>query len=418
VTSARPLSLGASRRLGLGAPLAGRPSVQRTASGAELPLTRSARAVASPDPSSELPPPRRAAAAARPLPELRVASDTGGPASAPATDAGPAGGAPVAPGVGLAATAVQRSTERPLLGDAGRLPTPGLAADDSTARGRDDASVGELPGGPDAGPGGPRAVVAGGVAGGSPGPAPSSAHATPPDRGPGAAGSGAPPLESPAPQPTGIGAPPLAHHAAAVAGTTSARAAPLVVARSLRGAEPLRAAGRAGAPPVAAAAPAPAWHGPEAASSGSTSTPTGSRLPPRPPGSPASGARGGGLPVARSTASTPAAGGSAAELLPVSRLANDAAPAAPQASNVLSWSAASGFAVSAPSDAWAPAVQRAVAIDEVTAAPAAGAASAGEGGGAGQDYEEIADRVYDRIRSRFANELLLDRERMGLLIDG
>ena len=39
-------------------------------------------------------------------------------------------------------------------------------------------------------------------------------------------------------------------------------------------------------------------------------------------------------------------------------------------------------------------------------------------GGAGQDYEEMADRVYDRIRSRFATELLLDRERMGLLIDG
>ncbi len=40
------------------------------------------------------------------------------------------------------------------------------------------------------------------------------------------------------------------------------------------------------------------------------------------------------------------------------------------------------------------------------------------GGAGGQDYEEIADRVYDRIRSRFATELLLDRERMGLLIDG
>ena len=66
-------------------------------------------------------------------------------------------------------------------------------------------------------------------------------------------------------------------------------------------------------------------------------------------------------------------------------------------------------------------VQRAVVVDEVAtqvdASPAAGATEGGTGG-AGQDYEEIADRVYDRIRSRFATELLLDRERMGLLIDG
>jgi hypothetical protein len=122
--------------------------------------------------------------------------------------------------------------------------------------------------------------------------------------------------------------------------------------------------------------------------------------------------------LARRTAPTPAAGESAAEPLPVSRLADDAAPATPRSSGVLSWSAAAGFAVAEATDGWAPAVQRAVAIDEATAAPPAGAASAGEGGGPGQDYEEIADRVYDRIRSRFANELLLDRERMGLLIDG
>jgi hypothetical protein len=72
-------------------------------------------------------------------------------------------------------------------------------------------------------------------------------------------------------------------------------------------------------------------------------------------------------------------------------------------------------------------VQRTVEIDEISstvepegaAGAAPGGASAGQAGaGAGQDYEEIADRVYDRIRSRFATELLLDRERMGLLVDG
>jgi hypothetical protein len=69
-------------------------------------------------------------------------------------------------------------------------------------------------------------------------------------------------------------------------------------------------------------------------------------------------------------------------------------------------------------------VQRAVAVDEMTtgvlAVPAAAGGDSGSTGigGTGQDYEEMADRVYDRIRSRFATELLLDRERMGLLIDG
>jgi hypothetical protein len=66
-------------------------------------------------------------------------------------------------------------------------------------------------------------------------------------------------------------------------------------------------------------------------------------------------------------------------------------------------------------------VQRAVAVDEMTtgvSAAAAGDSGSAGIGGAGQDYEEMADRVYDRIRSRLATELLLDRERMGLLIDG
>jgi hypothetical protein len=75
-----------------------------------------------------------------------------------------------------------------------------------------------------------------------------------------------------------------------------------------------------------------------------------------------------------------------------------------------------------------PAVQRAVESGAATAAEAsdgaAGSAAAdgAPGGGAAAggpaDYEEIAEHVYDRIRARFATELLLDRERMGLLIDG
>ena len=68
-------------------------------------------------------------------------------------------------------------------------------------------------------------------------------------------------------------------------------------------------------------------------------------------------------------------------------------------------------------------IQRVVEIGEVSAEVGQGSPASdggpGAGGGAGTpDYEEIAEHVYDRIRSRIALELLLDRERMGLLIDG
>jgi hypothetical protein len=136
-----------------------------------------------------------------------------------------------------------------------------------------------------------------------------------------------------------------------------------------------------------------------------------------------------GWPDTRSAAAPRLAGpaaGLAGEPAAVSRLAADggSAPLPPPPSRVLGWNAGSGFAALPGSGPVA--VQRAVAVDEVATqvgtAPAAGAAEGGAGspgtGGAGQDDEEIADRVYDRIRARFATELLLDRERMGLLIDG
>ena len=90
-------------------------------------------------------------------------------------------------------------------------------------------------------------------------------------------------------------------------------------------------------------------------------------------------------------------------------------------------------------------MQRAVEINEVSVtadAAAAGAAESGDAGagagesggaaagqaattgasaagpgGAGTDYEEIAEHVYDRIRARLTSELLLDRERSGTLVD-
>jgi hypothetical protein len=111
----------------------------------------------------------------------------------------------------------------------------------------------------------------------------------------------------------------------------------------------------------------------------------------------------------------------------------DAIPAG-QSGGALGWTSGAGFASVAPTPG--PFVQRAVQIDEVTVTPAGGGAGAGEsgaagagqsgstgaaaaaGGGAGTDYEELAEQVYDRIRGRLTTELLLDRERAGMLVDG
>ncbi len=96
----------------------------------------------------------------------------------------------------------------------------------------------------------------------------------------------------------------------------------------------------------------------------------------------------------------------------------------------LGWTPATGFTSIATTPGLS--VQRAVQIDGVTIAPdasaagtaEAGAAAAGQAGGAAAraggaapDLEELADSLYDRIRSRLTSELLLDRERSGTLVD-
>lgn len=164
--------------------------------------------------------------------------------------------------------------------------------------------------------------------------------------------------------------------------------------------------------------------------SGAAGWPVAQRSPVEDAGSPPAAdarARRTSLPVARVTAAPgppgPAAW-SAQEPVAVSRLADGGGSAPPPPARALGWSAGSGFAALPAS--WPAIVQRAVVVEEmdtqVAAVPAPGAPEGGTGGaaagGAGQDYEEMADRVYDRIRARFATELLLDRERMGLLIDG
>ena len=120
----------------------------------------------------------------------------------------------------------------------------------------------------------------------------------------------------------------------------------------------------------------------------------------------------------------------------------DGGPAG-RSADAVSWTPAAGFTTVA--QAPGPFVQRAVEINEVSVtadAAAAGAAESGDAGagagesggaaagqaattgasaagpgGAGTDYEEIAEHVYDRIRARLTSELLLDRERSGTLVD-
>jgi hypothetical protein len=142
--------------------------------------------------------------------------------------------------------------------------------------------------------------------------------------------------------------------------------------------------------------------------------------------SPVSGAdRAGGSPSSPAPviARAPVAPGARPELtLPVvSRLAADASASVAAPGPALGWTAGSGFGP-VPA-AVGPVVQRVVEVGEVAAevepgSGSGGAGAAAEGPGGPPDYEDIAEHVYDRIRSRIALELLLDRERMGLLIDG
>ena len=97
-------SLGASRRLGLGAPLAGRPSVQRDPAGPDLPLARAGRRAdppTSPVTASLPPAPRRAAATETALPVLRVAAESGLPATLPEPGAQRSEDVPAAPAAAI-----------------------------------------------------------------------------------------------------------------------------------------------------------------------------------------------------------------------------------------------------------------------------------------------------------------------------
>jgi hypothetical protein len=146
----------------------------------------------------------------------------------------------------------------------------------------------------------------------------------------------------------------------------------------------------------------------------------------------------GARPAPGSGRGSPSAGISA---LPLAHAATAPAAVAPawaepgaialdRSEGTLGWTPAAGFTSIAAMPG--PFVQRAVQIDEMTATVDASAAAAAESGGAvagqagpaaapgagaGPDYEELAEHLYDRIRARLTTELLLDRERSGTLVD-
>jgi hypothetical protein len=440
-------TLGESRRLGLGAPLASRPAhLVGAASGLSLPLARAAMPMAPATATTVAPPPRAATAAPAALPVLRPIDPTPSiPSDAPPpADPGPAAGDPgagspsmrAAPG-GLAESApapLQRSADLPLASDPARRPLPGVSA----ATDDHDAFSGDADGRAAAGAGG----------------LPLAGH-----RGDDAATSvaGSLPGDHAGPQ-ASISSPGFAGELPSAAGAPGRRAsAPprLVVARRAIGGESVGMAATAAAPSSRSRAPGAGAGVPAAPVAARVAAMTQradlgalTRLPSSPgattmhadaralhgPGSglagPGSGLAGpetglARLPVARLAKSGAATAVSTAPEPRITSDLDDGSGPPPDAGGPFAgWTAGAGFA---PVPAGAgPIVQRTVEIGEISttveAQPAgstsSGSASGAGGPGAGQDYEEIADRVYDRIRSRFASELLLDRERMGLLIDG
>ncbi len=497
-------TLGESRRLGLGVPLASKPSPTTQPAAASirgsLPLARLERGAPVPGPAGGIAPEpiapiRPATAGALTLPLLRSVQRSpapAGPGAAPtmlapaaragdvgaaeagddaaASASGAAGGGPeptAASGAAgdVADAAAGGQASRPLVGDASRalgdtapgdgVDAPGHGVDEATAGlplaiqrtpgSSSAAGVPEIPGASAPGDGAPAGPFFGGAGGpaGTAGAADAASDAGFATGGSGQRGALAAPLVvsraalvSPgATSPTlrlpaaGGPGPVLARRAVgaplapgATAGRAASAASPgdgpadrgtvqrTTTTRTGGGGQPTptpftRAPFGAGEPPVAAApivarlpadASLPLAHG-------------------RPDGADASGraAAGASSPGAASAAAAPSGG--------ASPLDGGGGPPA-----MLSWTPSTGFTRGAP----ALDVQRAVRIDELevspqgaeprgaggTASPSQTGGTAGAGGATG-DIDDLAEQIFDRVRDRIANELLLDRERAGLLID-
>ncbi len=430
-------TLGESRRLGLGPPLASRPSMLRlseeareTATAASSAAVRGAPMAAAPVPL----PPARAAEAA--LPALTLARAVAGPAAASA----PAGsGSLPGPGPWIAPLA----GPRPIVPVPGARPLAGaFGAEGTPEPGDAGAPEGGAPG---AGTVGHDAAEALPVRA-SPAPADGDRAGVAPTA-PGAPAA----LDARTAGPVGsIPAPASPLHRPAVARLAADRAIqPCVTpSRGLASVAPAGPEGRTPAPVVARliVPPGPAADGSHQRAPGQTDAAANPAAEPAAAFAPGgSGPAAGPSPGAPVDASAPArapvsvarlatAVGRAPEIpdLPVARLA--AAPAAAPATF-------SGASVPAPGpDAGgrsipvtppggepaiqrlveAPSVQRAVTIGEVQSevTPEGGGAAGGAaGGGNEQDLDALAGRLYGRIRDRLADELLADRERAGLIAD-
>jgi hypothetical protein len=454
-------SLGESRRLGLGAPLAGPPpSVVRANGTADMPVARrafpSATPTSVPQPAMPAPPVVAAAGAAATLPRLVVArravilpgsgsvsgsNDPGRPAdlpqATPAAIAAPPSAddvpgdtvettGPASPEGELAADGA--GSRRPLVGE---LPisvsrrTPGDAPADADADAGDAGAFGAMPLAL-AGPQGVPMDVSVGDSG------------TDRDGGPAVVA----PVQRSRAVDTAAG--PSQPAGAQPAGRDTPATVPMVPGRPMRPNVPRPVSTLAHAP-LADPAPVPGRFGmpvPAIPGGGQGRVPGAAREVDRPAPllAPATALQR----EERATAAraAPLAGrGSAsatATALPLMRSSISAtAPAgfpaafaAAGSDDAVGWSPATGFTSVAPQPG--PFVQRAVQIDELTVTPAgqgaggAGAASTGSAagpagatgaGGEGTDYEELAEQVYEKIRARLVTELLLDRERAGMLVD-
>jgi hypothetical protein len=465
-------SLGESRRLGLGAPLAGPPPWSvRASGGSEMPVARrayaSAAPISAPEPAASAPPVVAAAGTAAALPRLVVARRAvtlQGPGSAPdAADAGPTTDLSRAPHAAIAAEpspaggpadtvettgsaspggeAIPYGSgeSRPLVGDL-PLAVSRRAPGDAPA----DAEAGDAPADAEAGDAGRFGTVPLALAGLQRAPIDGSAGFGPAgDDGPAATApvQRSPAVDTPAGSSQTVGGQPARGQPAF---RDTPATVPLVAGRSMRPDLP-RAVSTLSRAPLTDPFPAPLRFAiPAAAVTGGWSGwAPGAAVDvdrPAPWSAPAVALQR----EERATAAraTPLAGrGSAsatATALPLMRSSVGAAapagfPAALAAGgsdDAVEWSAATGFTSVAPQPG--PFVQRAVQIDELNIAPAgqgaggAGATPAGSAsgpggssgaGGEGTDYEELAEQVYDKIRARLVTELLLDRERAGMLVD-
>jgi hypothetical protein len=475
-------TLGESRRLGLGAPLPGRPPSTAIEPGrADLPVVRMPRstdslgrggasaaiapamppAAAAPAPLPRLVVARRAATAPGfatipPTPDLASATPTAagasdpGRAGAPAEAPSEAVGEPSADEFGPAGKPI---VTRPLLGESAigvsRLARDTAAADAdgeaASSRGPAlplDRSWGSAAAEPDSEP-----TVGRWPESGAAPPAGTAATTGSP------AMTGSPATEFPTHTPgftalqrslvAPAGGDPARSASSGSAARTTAPLAPLVPGRAMRASQPgaistLGFAHAGDAEPIVARL---AISSPGTGGGGSATGPAAFGYPAGSPSlrAPAAGTRRDDRPVASRVAQAGGAGptSAATPTLTLSRLATGSATPDDEATGRpdggTNWIAGTGFttvAAAAPSF-----VQRAVTIDEMTVAPAAAAAgaagtgapapgaAAGPGGaaaagGAGTDYEEIAEHVYDRIHARLTTELLLDRERAGMLVDG